>query len=144
LGACINGYTSTNIGYYSWTLAKYYCRPLLTARQSSSVLLLAQPPESWHGDAENARLADELIATYRPKVCVLANPRGWPGAQRLASTWIINPGSLADGRAAWLDWNRCGDDQVEFLAVGAATGPCDPSERPAGAAAVAAEVRRPA
>jgi hypothetical protein len=30
-----------------------------------------------------------------------------------ASTLIVNPGHLADGSAAWLDWSR--GDEVEFL-----------------------------
>jgi hypothetical protein len=115
LGACITDYTSTNIGYYSRTLAEYYLRPMWTAEQPRQVLLLSDLPEGWHGDLSNTRLADALIATYHPAVCVLGRPGAKGRVERLASTLVIHPGYLADGCAAWLDWDRPADGQVELL-----------------------------
>jgi hypothetical protein len=145
LGACIDGYTDTDIGYYSRTLAEYYFRPLWTVRQPRTVLLLAEPPESWHGDAENRRLADALIATYHPRVCIFGNPRERQGVERLASTLVINPGALADRRAAWLDWDRHAEHQVEFLDLGATAAESNEQSRSrAGVTEVSAVVGKPA
>jgi hypothetical protein len=115
LGASINDYTDSDIGYYSRTLAEYYLRPLWTTKQPRTFLMLPEPAQGWHGEEENRRLTDGLIASYHPQVCVLGRPCDHRGLQRLASTLVISPGYLSEGCAAWLDWNRIGDDQVEFL-----------------------------
>jgi hypothetical protein len=115
LGACIDGYKDTDIGYYSQTLAEYYFRPLWTIEKPRTVLLLPEPLQGWHGDVENRRWTDALIATYHPQVCVLGSPCVCRGVEHIASTLLISPGYLSEGCAAWLDWNHHGDDQVEFL-----------------------------
>jgi len=48
-------------------------------------------------------------------LCVVAGRTERRGVQRIASTLVVNPGCLADGSAAWLDWNQRSGDQVEFL-----------------------------
>jgi hypothetical protein len=115
LGGCIMDYTSTNVGYYSQTLAEYYLRPMLTAEQPRKVLLLSDLPHGWRGELANSRLADALINTYHPAVCVIGRPGAKGRIERVARTLIIHPGYLADGCAAWFDWERPGDDKAELL-----------------------------
>ncbi len=115
LGAAITDYTSGDIGYYSRSLADYYLRSLWTTTKPRTVLLLPAPPQSWRGEEENRRLANALVATYRPDVCVLGNPVGKRGADRVGVTLMINPGHLSDGYAAWFDWDRPAGEQVELL-----------------------------
>jgi hypothetical protein len=115
VGACITDYTSTDIGYYSWSLADYYLRSLWTTPKPRKVLLLPEPPQSWLGDNENRRIADALVTTYRPTLCVLGSPSHRMSAYRIANTLVINPGHLCEGTAAWLDWDRPASERVEFL-----------------------------
>lgn len=115
LGASIDGYTDTNIGYCSWTLANYYLRPLATTEKPRTMLLLSEPLQSWHGEEENRRLTEALITSYHPQVCVLGRPCPSRGVERIASTLVISPGYLVDGCAAWLDWSRPRDHQVELI-----------------------------
>ena len=102
LGACVTDYTSTDIGYYSQTLAHYYLRPLRTAKQPRKVLLLSDLPEGWQGDLANERVvADALTATYHPTVCVLAQS-GAKGALNASakpclSTPAISPTEMLPG-----------------------------------------------
>ena len=115
LGASITDYTSTDIGYYSRSLADYYLRSLWTTSKSRTVLLLPEPPQSWRGEVEDRRLANALMATYHPGVCVLGRSSEKRGVERIADTLVINPGHLSEGSAAWLDWDRPAGEQVEFL-----------------------------
>jgi hypothetical protein len=115
LGASIDAYTDPDIGYCSRTMAEYHLRPMWTAKQSRTILLLAEAPQSWLGEGEDRRLAGSLIGSHHPDVCVIGDPHtGW-GVEQLASTLILHPGGLADGSAAWLDWNRPRGHQVEFV-----------------------------
>jgi hypothetical protein len=115
LGACITDYTATDIGYYSRSLAEYYLRLLWTTSKPRTVLLLPEPPQSWRGEVEDRRLANTLMATYHPGVCVLGRSSEKRGVERIADTLVINPGYLSEGSAAWLDWDRPACEQVEFL-----------------------------
>src|SRR6185369_15788477 len=115
LGASITDYTATDIGYYSRSLADYYLRSLWTTSKPRTVLLLPESPQSWRGEVEDRRLADALMATYHPAVCVLGRSSGKRGVERIADTLVINPGLLSEGSAAWLDWDRPACEQVEFL-----------------------------
>jgi hypothetical protein len=115
LGACITDYTSTDIGYYSRSLADYYFRSLWTTSKPRTALLLPESPQSWLGEAENRRVVNALMTTYRPKVCVLGRSSKRRGVERIADTLVINPGHLSEGNAAWLDWDRPTGEQVEFL-----------------------------
>jgi hypothetical protein len=102
-------------GSCSRPLAAYYLRPLWTARQPHKILLLSVPPTGPLADKEGNPLAGELIDSYHPSLCVVAGSSERRGLQRIAHTVVINPGSLAEGWAAWLDWNRVVDEQVELL-----------------------------
>jgi Icc-related predicted phosphoesterase len=115
LGACITDYTSTDIGYYSRSLADYYFRSLWTTTKPRKVLLLPEPPQSWLGNIENRRIAGALMATYRPTLCVLGSPSHCVSAEHIAGTLVINPGHLCEGSGAWLDWELPVGEQVEFL-----------------------------
>lgn len=116
LGACITDYTSTDIGYYSHTLAHYYLRPLCSAKKPWKVLLLSDLPECWRGELANERLvADALTATYHPSVCVLGRPCATGRIERIGETLLIHPGYFADGCAAWLDLGRPRDEQAQLL-----------------------------
>jgi Icc-related predicted phosphoesterase len=126
LGGCIDGYTNTDIGYYSQRLAEYYLRPLLKVKRSRTVLLLAEPPQSWHGDAEDRGLLEALLATYHPQVCLVGSS-AFRGVERVGRTLLVSPGPLSEGRAAWIDCGRRGEGQVELL--------CSPEPGPADTAA---------
>jgi Icc-related predicted phosphoesterase len=60
-------------------------------------------------------LVGEIIDSLRPSLSVVGGPTERRGVQRIASTLVVNPGCLADGSAAFLDWDRSGDDPVEFM-----------------------------
>lgn len=99
----------------SRTLAEYHLRPLWTATQPRRILLLPDAPTGPLGGRDGSTLAAELIDSYHPSLCVVGGPSENRGVQRLASTLIINPGQVAEGWAAWLDWDRPAEEQVELL-----------------------------
>jgi Icc-related predicted phosphoesterase len=99
----------------SRTMAEYHLRPLWVAKQPHKILLLAVPPTGALGGAEGCTLAGQLLDSYHPSLCVVAGPSERRGTQRVAHTLVLNPGHLAEGWAAWLDWNREVPEQVEFV-----------------------------
>jgi hypothetical protein len=126
VGGLIADYTDGDIGYFSWTLARYLLRPLWQVGSVPTVLMLAGPPAAGEGMMGD-RTADGLIASYHPRLCVLPShePRG--RVDRVAGTTVVNPGGLAAGSAAWVDWGRGGAAQVTLLELpepaGALAGP---------------------
>ena len=88
---------------------------MLTATQPRKVLLLSDLPESWESNVENKRVADAIITTYHPTVCVVGGEgaRGRIGAS--SQTLLIHPGHFSAGSAAWIDLGRAGDDQSQLL-----------------------------
>ncbi len=99
----------------SRTITEYHLRPLWTAKQPHRILLLPAPPPGPLGGHEGRPLMGDLIDSYHPSLCVVGGPSERRGAERIASTLVINPGHLAEGWAAFLDWNLPVDEQVEFL-----------------------------
>jgi hypothetical protein len=99
----------------SRTLTKYFLRSLGTAKQPRKVLLLSTPPPGRLGGLEGCPLVQELIDTYHPSLCVVGGSNERHGTERLGRTLVVNPGSLSDGHAAWLDWHQPIHKQVEFL-----------------------------
>jgi len=100
---------------YSRASAEYFLRTLWRAEQPHKVLLLSvAPPGQLGGEAGN-RICGDLIDSYHPSLCVVAGKTERCGSQRIAHTLIVNPGRLADGSAAFLDWSRNKPEQVEFL-----------------------------
>jgi Icc-related predicted phosphoesterase len=95
--------------------AEYFLRTLWRAEQPHKVLLLSvTPPGQLGGEAGN-RICGDFIDSYHPSLCVVAGTTERRGVQRIAHTFVVNPGRLADGSVAWLDWKKDKDDQVEFL-----------------------------
>jgi Icc-related predicted phosphoesterase len=100
---------------YTRTKVEYLLRPLRRSDQPRKVLLLAAAPSGSSGWPDDKRLAWELIDSLHPDLCVVYAPGDRPGTQTVGKTLVINPGCLADGRAAWLDWGRDAKDQAELL-----------------------------
>jgi hypothetical protein len=100
---------------YSRIGALYFLRTLKTSVKPHKVLLLPEPPPGALGGPEGNCIIGDMIDGVRPSVCVVAGRTERRGAERIASTLVINPGFLIDNSAALLDWDRTGDDQVEFL-----------------------------
>jgi Icc-related predicted phosphoesterase len=100
---------------YSRVTAEYFLRALWRSEQPHKILLLnAAPPGQLGGEAGNP-ICGDLIDSYHPSLCVVAGTTERRGFQRIAHTLVVNPGRLADGSVAWLDWNRDKGEQVEFL-----------------------------
>ena len=102
----------------SRTTAQYFLQAFSAANESEKVLLLAAPPKGELGGDAGSELIGELIDSYHPKLCVVAGATAHRGVQRIAHTTIVNPGRLSDGSAAWVDWNREVDEQVELIKLG--------------------------
>lgn len=94
--------------------ADYFLRSLDLAEQSRKILLLPSAPLSLGGDTAG-RLIDSLIRNHSADLCVVAGATERRGMQRAGRTLIVNPGWLADGSAAWVDWRRHPGGHVEFL-----------------------------
>ncbi len=99
----------------SRTTLEYYLRQLLWADQPLKVLLLSEAPTGKLGGEGGNPLAGELIDSYHPRLCVALGETAHRGWQRVAHTTVVNPGRLSDGSAAWVDWSRPVEEQVELL-----------------------------
>ena len=95
--------------------ALYFLRPMRTSVKPRKVLLFPEPPPGVLGGPEGNVVIGEIIDGLRPSLCVVAGRTERRGVQWIASTLLVNPGALSDDSAALLDWDRTGDDQVEFL-----------------------------
>lgn len=115
VGGCISENSVTDPATCSRTFAEYCLRSLWTARQPHKILLLANPPTGPLGGDKGSALTGDLVDSYHPRLCVVGGSSERRGTQHVASTLVLNPGHLAEGWAAMLDWNRAADDQVEFL-----------------------------
>jgi hypothetical protein len=102
-------------GGYSRTLAEYHLRPLWTAPKPHRILLLPAPPPGPLGGEQGSPLVGQLIDSFHPSLCVVCGPNERRGSERIAQTLVINPGHLAEGWAALLDWHCPRDEQVEFV-----------------------------
>ena len=91
--------------------AEFALRSLLTAKQPRKVLLLPAAPPGALGGEEGNPLMGELIDSYHPDLCVVAGSSQRRGSEHVGHTLVVNPGCLADGWAAWLEWK----DKVEFV-----------------------------
>lgn len=100
---------------YSRIRANYFLRPLRTSVKPRKVLLLPEPPPGTLGGPEGNNVIGDIINGLRPSVCVVAGQTERRGQEWIANTLLVNPGSLADESAALLDWDRRGNNQVEFL-----------------------------
>lgn len=95
--------------------AEYYLRPLWQAKQPRKVLLLPAPPPGPLGGLAGNALIGDLIDSFHPSLCVAAGESERQGSQRTADTLVVNPGRLADGCAAWLDWGLPEKTRLELV-----------------------------
>jgi len=100
---------------FSRACAEFYLRNLWLADPPHKVLMLAVAPPGMLGGRGGNRIAGDFVDTYHPSVALVAGPTEFRGTQRIAHTLVINPGRLADGCAALLDWNQPVASQVELL-----------------------------
>jgi hypothetical protein len=100
---------------FSRIQALYFLRPLRTSVKPRKLLLLPEPPPGALGGPEGNQVIGEIIDSLRPSLCVVAGRTERRGLQWIASTLLVNPGSLADASAALVDWDRKGNNLVEFL-----------------------------
>jgi hypothetical protein len=115
LGGIIAEKELLGVDTYSRPTAEYFLRSLSSSNKPRKVLLLPNPPLGLLGGAEGEPLIGDLIDTYHPDLCVVAGSSERRGCQHVGRTLVVNPGSLADGSAAWLDWRMRGVDSVKFL-----------------------------
>lgn len=113
MGGCLTNECMPESDYFSRPKVEYYLRSLWSAVQPRKILLLPEPPFNGLSGPEDRRLPDTLVDSYHPTLCIIGGDHR--GFRRVASTLVVNPGRLADGHAAWLDWGRTTSDQVELL-----------------------------
>ncbi len=115
LGGLVSGNGCHEPDYMPRVVAEYHLRTLWKAKQPRRVLLLATPPRGQLGGDEGSTFSGELIDSYHPSLCVTGGPSDRRGFKHVGETLVVNPGALIDGWAAWLNWERTPDRQVEFL-----------------------------
>jgi Icc-related predicted phosphoesterase len=101
----------------SRTTAAYFLQAFDTAAESEKVLLLGSVPTGSLGGSSGNSVAGDLIDTYHPKLCAVAGPTEGRGVEQVAHTTIVQPGSLSTGSAAWIDWDKGIEEQVEMIEV---------------------------
>ncbi len=102
---------------YAKNTAEYLLRGLLRAEQSRKVMLLGQAPPGPLGGEQGNAVVGDLIDSFHPDLCAVFGPTDHRGFQRIAHTFVVNPGWLRDGSAALVDWNKHVDEQVQLLDV---------------------------
>jgi Icc-related predicted phosphoesterase len=99
----------------SRAMAEYQLRVLPMSTQPYRILLLGMPAAGPLGGPDGLPLVNELIDSLHPDLCVAPGRSEARGFQHLAHTLVVNPGTLADGWAAWLDRDRPRDEQIEMM-----------------------------
>ena len=99
----------------SRTTAEYFLQAFGSATESEKVLLLGSVPKGPLGGKSGSNVAGDLVDSFHPKLCIVGGANEHRGVERIAHTTIVNPGSLAGGSAAWIDWSRETEQQVELL-----------------------------
>jgi Icc-related predicted phosphoesterase len=100
---------------YARGSAEYFLRALWQAEQPHKILLLSEAPPGPLGGENGNRIAGDFIDSYHPSLCAVAGTTERRGFQQIAHTLVVNPGRMADGSAAWLDWSRPKGEQIELL-----------------------------
>ncbi len=99
----------------SRTTADYFLQAFAAAGESEKILLLGAAPKGSLGGESGNTLSGEMIDSFHPRLSIVAGPNDERGVERFARTTVVNPGALSEGAAAWIDWNREVDDQVELI-----------------------------
>ncbi len=100
---------------YAKNTAEYLLRGLLRAEQSRKIMLLGQAPPGPLGGDQGSEVVGELINTFHPDLCAVLGPTSNRGYQRIAHTFVVNPGSITEGAAALVDWTKPVEQQVQML-----------------------------
>lgn len=114
IGGAIAEEPLSGVETFTRTKAQYLLRPLRRSSRPRKILLLAASPSaslSWR----EGSLVWDLIDSYHPDLCAVYGGSHTQRSERVGVTLMVNPGHLADGQAAWLDWNRSGGDQIELM-----------------------------
>jgi hypothetical protein len=93
--------------------AEYSIRPLWNSCKPRKVLLLPEPPPGPLSERDANPLVGDLIDSFHPHLCLVNGSSARRGTQRIGNTLVVNPGQLADGFAAWLNWTHA--PQVELV-----------------------------
>ena len=115
LGGLVSGNGCHEADHTPRLLAEYHLRRLWSAKQPHRVLLLPTPPTGKLGGDQGSTFTAELIDSYHPSLCVTSGSSDRRGIEHVGETLVVNPGALADGWAALLDWEYPADSRVEFL-----------------------------
>lgn len=99
----------------SRTIAEFFLRSLWSSQKPRKILVIAAPPRGPLGGKEGRGFVGDWIDSYHPDLCVVGGSTPARGTQQIAHTLVVNPGCLADGSAAWLDWRHSGPEAIEFL-----------------------------
>ncbi len=90
----------------SRTSAEYYLRRLWTSEKPRKFLLLGTPPTGALGGDQGSEVVGELIDSYHPDLCAVLGNSAHRGVERVANTFVVNPGRLSDRCAALFDWSK--------------------------------------
>jgi hypothetical protein len=115
LGGILAEHELLGLDSLSRPTAEYFLRSLWTARQPRKAILLPTPPPGKLGGVEGEPLVADLLGSLHPDLGVVAGSSARRGSETVGRTLVVNPGCLADGSAAWLDWSVKGRQKVEFL-----------------------------
>ena len=114
IGGVMGENTLIGLDSYSRITIEYFLRPLWKAKKPRKILLLAAAPPGRLGGIDGVPLVGDLIDSFHPDLCVVAGSSERRGAERSSRTLVVNPGCLADGCIAWVDWSRAASEEVEF------------------------------
>ncbi|GIW97448.1 MAG: heat-stable protein [Pirellulaceae bacterium] len=99
----------------SRTAAEYYLRRLWASDKPRKFLLLGTPPTGSLGGDQGSRVVTELIDSYHPDLCAVLGCSSHRGVERVAHTYVVNPGRLSQGHAALFDWSKPAEERCELL-----------------------------
>ncbi|MDD4858680.1 MAG: hypothetical protein PHR56_00520 [Dehalococcoidales bacterium] len=109
--------TGTPLIKYSHASAEYHLRNLQRAEKPEKVLLLSEPPSGNIGKTGGSSRVRELIKTSHPNVCIVAGKREFRGFEQEAHGFVVNPGALSEGSAAWIDRTAGKVEMLDLLEI---------------------------
>lgn len=94
---------STPVIKYSHACGEFLLRSLWHTPKPTKVLLLSEPPPGKLAGSGGNAIVREFIKTYHPNICVVAGKKEHRGYEQEAHGFVVNPGLLSEGSAAWVD-----------------------------------------